>query len=199
MDVFAAVVAACWGLFGVVWIAAAFGGAADRSPSPVRAPISVPLAVIAWVTCALIVLVGRTVVAPLIITNTWVRITGLGILGASTAFAMWARGVLGSSWSIGPQVGGDRRLRTRGPYAITRHPIYTGVFGMLIGTAIAVGGGVALVLIGVGLVALETKIRMEEPLLVAQFPNEYPAYRARVPQLIPGLRRRRGRAGEAGD
>jgi protein-S-isoprenylcysteine O-methyltransferase Ste14 len=124
--------------------------------------------------------------------------TGLGILGASTGFAMWARGVLGSSWSIGPQVGGDRRLRTRGPYAITRHPIYTGVLGMLVGTAIAVGGGVALVLIGVGLVALETKIRMEEPLLVAQFPNEYPAYRARVPQLIPGLRRRRSRGGDAG-
>ncbi len=198
MDVFAAVIAACWGLFGVVWIGAAFGGAADRPPDPIRASISVPLAVIAWVSCALIVLVGRPVVAPLIITSTWVRITGLGILGASTAFAIWARAVLGSSWSIGPQVGGDRRLRTRGPYAITRHPIYTGVFGMLVGTAIAVGGGVALVLIGVGLVALETKIRMEEPLLVAQFPNDYPAYRARVPQLIPGLRRRRSRGGDAG-
>ena len=189
MDVVvAAVIAACWGLFVVVWVGSAIRDAADASPDPIRAPVSIPLAVTAWLSCALIILVGRSAVAPLVVTSTWVRIAGLGLLAASTAFAIWARGVLGSSWSIGPQIGGDRRLRTQGPYAITRHPIYTGVFGMLVGTAVAGGGGTWLVLIGAGLVALETKIRMEEPLLVARFPDEYPAYRARVPQLIPGLR-----------
>ena len=34
---------------------------------------------------------------------------------------------------------------------------------------------------------LEVKIRMEERLMVATFPDEYPRYRRRVPQLVPGL------------
>ena len=39
--------------------------------------------------------------------------------------------------------GGDglRGLRTDGPYAITRHPIYTGLLGMLLGTALLGGLG----------------------------------------------------------
>lgn len=33
----------------------------------------------------------------------------------------------------------------------------------------------------------EVKIRMEERLMLATFPDEYPRYRRRVPQLVPGL------------
>ncbi len=50
------------------------------------------------------------------------------------------------------------------------------------------------VLVPVGLVLFEIKIRQEERLLLAMFPEEYPRYRREVPQLIPGLhalRRRR--------
>ena len=36
-------------------------------------------------------------------------------------------------------------------------------------------------------VLVESKIRREEHLLLATFPDEYPAYRRRVPQLVPGL------------
>jgi protein-S-isoprenylcysteine O-methyltransferase Ste14 len=39
----------------------------------------------------------------------------------------------------------------------------------------------------VGLIMFEVKIREEERLLVATFPDEYALYRAHVPQLIPGL------------
>ena len=42
-----------------------------------------------------------------------------------------------------------------------------------------------------GLVLFEFKIRMEEKLTSAAFSEEYPRYRERVPQLIPGLRIRR--------
>jgi hypothetical protein len=37
------------------------------------------------------------------------------------------------------------------------------------------------------LIVLEVKIRKEEHLLVAAFPDEYPRYRHQVPQLVPGL------------
>ena len=36
-------------------------------------------------------------------------------------------------------------------------------------------------------IGLEIKIHYEEQLMTASFPRDYPAYRRRVPQLIPGL------------
>ena len=37
------------------------------------------------------------------------------------------------------------------------------------------------------LIVFLVKIHAEEQLLLATFPDEYPAYRERVPQLVPGL------------
>ena len=39
----------------------------------------------------------------------------------------------------------------------------------------------------VALILFEVRIRMEEHLMVATFPDDYPRYRRRVPQLVPGL------------
>jgi len=38
------------------------------------------------------------------------------------------------------------------------------------------------------LVLLEIKMHIEERLMLAEFPGDYPRYRQHVPQLIPGLR-----------
>jgi protein-S-isoprenylcysteine O-methyltransferase Ste14 len=38
-----------------------------------------------------------------------------------------------------------------------------------------------------GLIVFSIKIRAEERLLLSTFPAEYPEYRDRVPQLVPGL------------
>lgn len=117
-----------------------------------------------------------------------VRILGLLILLAATALTIWARLVLGLMWSGAPAVKEQHQLRTSGPYAITRHPIYTGILGMLLGSLLVAGGGRWIVLFGVVLVLLEIKIRIEERLMLAEFPDDYPRYRQLVPKLIPGLR-----------
>jgi protein-S-isoprenylcysteine O-methyltransferase Ste14 len=75
-----------------------------------------------------------------------------------------------------------------GPYAITRHPIYTGLLGMLLGSALLAGLGQWIVLVAAGLVVAALKIRSEERLLLAMFPDAYAAYRERVPALLPGWR-----------
>jgi protein-S-isoprenylcysteine O-methyltransferase Ste14 len=117
----------------------------------------------------------------------WVRVLGLAVLVASTVFTLWARFSLGTSWSMAPKVTGDHQLRTRGPYAVTRHPIYTGLLGMLLGATLLSGIGQWVVLFPACLIVLEVKIRMEERLMVVTFPEEYLRYRRRVPQLIPGI------------
>jgi protein-S-isoprenylcysteine O-methyltransferase Ste14 len=116
----------------------------------------------------------------------WIELPGLVLLVASTAFTIWARLWLGRMWSASPSVlRKDHELRTDGPYAITRHPIYTGLFGMLLGTVLLNGLGVSLGLLVVGAVFLATRIPIEERLLSTTFPDEYARYRERVPRLVP--------------
>ena len=80
------------------------------------------------------------------------------------------------------------QLRTNGPYGVTRHPIHTGLLGMLLGTALLVGLGHLLVALPVGLVFIEIRVHIEERLMLATFPEPYARYRRRVPQLVPRLR-----------
>jgi protein-S-isoprenylcysteine O-methyltransferase Ste14 len=134
-----------------------------------------------------VAIVSRSRFDDLAVGALWVRVLGLAVLVASTVFTLWARFSLGTMWSVAPKVKDDHQLRTHGPYAVTRHPIYTGLLGMMVGATLLSGIGQWIVLFPVGLVLFEVKIRMEEHLMLATYPEEYPRYRHRVPQLIPGL------------
>jgi protein-S-isoprenylcysteine O-methyltransferase Ste14 len=112
----------------------------------------------------------------------WVRALGLAVLLGFTALTLWARVALGTMWSLNSLLKQEHQPRTSGPYAITRHPIYTGILGMLIGTVLLVGVGRQVLLLPVGVVLFEIKIHREERLLLAAFPDGYPRYRRRVPE-----------------
>ena len=187
---------ACWSSVLIVWLAGALYNATRAPKERIRAESRpVTLAVATFLACSIVLLVGRGFMQNLVVDAAWMRFLGLAVLIASTAFALWARLSLGTSWSIAPEVGGDRRLRTQGPYAVTRHPIYTGLLGMIVGTALLAGLGQAILAVVAGLIVFSVNIHAEERLLLANFPDDYPAYRKRVPQLVPGLRmldRRRG-------
>jgi protein-S-isoprenylcysteine O-methyltransferase Ste14 len=187
-------IAVCVGVVVVVWVTGALYNAFHtlhnasnaRSERTRSQPGSTAFIVVA-VVCAGLAIVGRSNFDGLAVRASWVQVLGLTVLVASTVFTLWARFSLGTSWSIAPKVQGDHRLRTHGPYAVTRHPIYTGVLGMLFGATLLSGIGQWIVLFPVGLVLFEVKIRMEEHLMLATFPDEYPRYRRQVPQLVPGL------------
>ena len=191
-------IAVCVGVVVVVWVAGALYNA-FRSPhsashAPRERPRSQPgltagdggLIGVA-VVCAGLAIAGRRYFDDLAVGAFWVQVLGLAVLIASTVFTLWARFSLGTMWSQAPKVKDDHQLRTRGPYAVTRHPIYTGLLGMLLGATLLSGIGQWIVLFPVGLILFEVKIRMEEHLMLATFPDKYPQYRRQVPQLIPGL------------
>ncbi len=71
----------------------------------------------------------------------WLRVIGTICLLLSTAFTLWARLVLGKMWSFSAVAKASHQLHTDGPYRITRHPIYTGMLGMLFGTMLMSGFG----------------------------------------------------------
>ena len=114
----------------------------------------------------------------------------LAFLGASLTifgclFAVWARAILGSNWSAAPGVKQDHVLVQRGPYNITRHPIYTGFLVAVLGTAIAVAQFRAILGFAFVVVSILLKIRQEEKLMSESFPVDYPAYRNRVRAIVP--------------
>ena len=53
----------------------------------------------------------------------WIRVPGIALLVSATAFTLWARVELGTMWSSSVVTKIGHALRTRGPYAITRHPM----------------------------------------------------------------------------
>ena len=183
------VTGACWAIVVAIWIIGAVR--LRRAPSQ-RQPLG----------SGAIWRIGAVVVAVLVfgiaappdlqrITthSWWVEGPGLVLLIASTIFTLWARFSLGTMWSLSPNALRDHhQLRTDGPYAVTRHPIYTGLLGMLLGTTLLNGVGVLISVPVVGVAAFAVRVSIEERLLSQSFPDEYGRYRERVPQLIPGLR-----------
>jgi protein-S-isoprenylcysteine O-methyltransferase Ste14 len=99
--------------------------------------------------------------------------------------AIWSRRTLAGNWSSDVTFKQGHELIQNGPYRFTRHPIYTGILFMALGTAVA--GGLLRCWLGFLLffAALWIKLSQEEALLLRHFPETYPSYRTRVKALIP--------------
>jgi protein-S-isoprenylcysteine O-methyltransferase Ste14 len=179
--------AVCWGAVALAWLAGAIyyesRAPAERSRASYLSPLAVTIVIVVVLSAA----VPRADWRPLKVHAPWIRLLGLVILLAATALTLWARLALGAMWSAAPTVKQEHQLRTSGPYAVTRHPIYTGLLGMMLGTGLVAGAGRWILYFPIYLVLVEFKIHIEERLMVAEFPDDYPHYRHRVPQLVPGL------------
>lgn len=110
---------------------------------------------------------------------------GVAICALGLLVAIWSRKVLGAEWSRDVELKKGHQLVDRGPYRLMRHPIYTGHLLMGLGTAIASGLLIAFVGLVSFMVGFWIKLNQEERLLLRGFPDEYPAYKARVKALIP--------------
>src|SRR2546426_2560284 len=109
----------------------------------------------------------------------WV-LTALGML-----FSIWARVSLGRNWSGSVVLKHGQELVSTGPYALVRHPIYTGLLVALTGTALHDGRWRALLGLAFFAIGFWLKARSEENLLEGEFGEAYRSYRAPNPMLIP--------------
>jgi protein-S-isoprenylcysteine O-methyltransferase Ste14 len=111
--------------------------------------------------------------------------TGLTLTIAGVAFTIWARFYLGSNWSGRPTIKEGHTLIRSGPYAVVRHPIYSGISLGLLGTAIAQGKLGSLIGTVLILIAFKVKSRLEEAFMMEQFGAAYVRYKEQVKGLIP--------------
>jgi len=115
----------------------------------------------------------------------WMVPLGLAITFAGLAFCTWARLTIAGNWSGTVTLKRGHELVRTGPYALVRHPIYTGFIVAMAGTSIALDAGRGWVAIGLVLASLVFKRRTEEAFMRGAFGQDYVDYAARVPALVP--------------
>ena len=109
-------------------------------------------------------------------------------------FMWWARLHLGRLWSASVTRKADHHVIDTGPYAVVRHPIYTGLLLAIVATVFV--RATAETLAGAAILAtgIYVKARTEESFLRDQLGAEtYDAYARRVPMLVPFIRARHRR------
>ena len=117
----------------------------------------------------------------------WSFCIGAAVTVAGLLFAVWARQHLASNWSSSVTIKQDHELITTGPYAVVRHPIYTGILTGFLGTAIAlsqVRGVIGFVVI---FIVFWAKLRKEEEWMRSQFGETYATYARETAALVPYL------------
>jgi protein-S-isoprenylcysteine O-methyltransferase Ste14 len=117
----------------------------------------------------------------------WSFWLGAAVMIAGLLFAVWAREHLGSNWSRSVTIKQDHELITTGPYAVVRHPIYTGILVGFLGTAIALSQVRGFIVVALIFFILWLKLRMEEQWMRSQFGETYASYAHQTAALVPYL------------
>jgi protein-S-isoprenylcysteine O-methyltransferase Ste14 len=184
MDTTSKCLLSCWLIFVGFWIASAFFVKRTKTKQPlphrffylVLAAFAVALLngsvrIFNWNRTVLPHTIGLGMFADL-----------LAVVGLMIAIS--ARIMLGGNWSARVTLKENHELIQRGPYRLVRHPIYSGLLLMILGTALMagqVGGFIALVVCFCG---FWIKLRQEEALLSQHLPG-YSEYMRRTKALVP--------------
>ena len=96
---------------------------------------------------------------------------------------------LGRQWRIDAGLNADHQLVRTGAYRLVRHPIYTSMLCMLLGSGFLFSPAALIVFaLLVFLVGTEIRVRIEDSLLASRFGQEFAAYRGAVSAYIPFAR-----------
>jgi protein-S-isoprenylcysteine O-methyltransferase Ste14 len=180
------VILGLWLLWSLSWIAAAFWSRPAEARLGFRAEL--PFRISLVIGALIFAVPAHGYEGPLRLwtvtrNEAWVCVA---LIAAGASFSWWARLHLGSLWSGTITKKSDHQLVDTGPYAIVRHPIYTGFLLAVLATAAAKGTILGLLGLAFLTFGIWMKARQEEGWLRANLSaDSYDAYRRRVPMLIP--------------
>ena len=104
---------------------------------------------------------------------------------AGIALAVWGRHQLGANWSSAASVKEGHELVISGPYRVVRHPIYAGFLWAMLGAALMEKGLLWIAGLAILIPLFVYRMRAEENLMSAEFPDQYPEFQRRTKRVIP--------------
>jgi protein-S-isoprenylcysteine O-methyltransferase Ste14 len=113
---------------------------------------------------------------------------GLAVMWAGAIFRYWSVRTLGQFFTVTVQATDEHRLVDTGPYAVLRHPSYTGILVVYLGLGIALDSwfSVACAVL-LPAAAVLNRIKHEEAALRQQLGQQYERYAANTRRLVPGV------------
>ena len=178
----------CWFAFAGVFLLR------KKPPSPPdqkREPGSLVGVALQGISYAIVWSVHRPGFTPFVSSETFAIAAGVIAVAAAVGsvwLTMAAVKTLGKEWSLTARLVEGHQLATNGPYAYVRHPIYTGMLGMLMATGLAISHWAALpAALAVFFVGTVIRIRSEEKLLREAFGEQFEKYARSVPAILPGV------------
>lgn len=147
-------------------------------PSPVAA---VAALVATWLPFSIVLLPHGTPSLVVLLAADALLLAGLG-------FSIWAIRFLDRSFSMLAQA---RAVVRTGPYALVRHPLYTGELVALLGTVLIRPSAAAFAL-WAGMIGLQVYRARNEEAILTEALDDYADYKRQTPLILPlALRRRR--------
>lgn len=117
---------------------------------------------------------------------TWRLVLSVSAFILAAALSRSGTVALGRQWRIDAGLSADHRLVRSGPYRFVRHPIYTSMLCLLLGTGLIVSPLPLLVAATVVfMIGTEIRVRAEDALLENRFGDDFRKYRAEVPAYLP--------------
>ena len=117
--------------------------------------------------------------------NHFIMLAGISIVICGLAITIIARRTLADNWSSAVTFKENHELITKGIYQFVRHPIYTGILLMFMGSAYLYFSLSTIIGFMLMVFAIIYKIRLEEKMMTEHFPDAYPEYRKKVRAIIP--------------
>jgi protein-S-isoprenylcysteine O-methyltransferase Ste14 len=182
---FNSIIGICWVVFILCWLISAPWVKVVAEKESVWSSLAhrIPLG------CSYVLLAELHLPPPMNLSITphtdWAGATGACVCVLGLLVTLWARWTLGGNWSSAVTFKQGHELIRTGPYRFVRHPIYTGLLAMALGTALDFGQLRRWLALPLMAAAFWFKLKQEERLLLRHFPDEYPIYKSQVKALVP--------------
>jgi len=175
------IIGICWLAFFIAWaiMAMIYGGGGRRSNNGAEIGLRLLMVAAAYVSIRY-----SYALQPFGAFTERVAVAGAIVCFLGLQFGIWARVTLGRSWGMPMALHDNPELVTAGPYQLVRHPIYTALSLMLIGTSLVFPFMVVPSLIVIVYCTLAA--RREERDMEQRFPA-YADYKRRSKFIVPFL------------
>ncbi len=181
------IIGAFWLVFLAYWAIAAIGVKRNVATTPWWKYAAFRLAIAALIVAALSIPAvrrGLRLAHPHLGHDPLFGVIGALLVALGVGLAIFARVYIGRNWGTPMSRKQDPELITGGPYAVVRHPIYSGIILATVGTMI----GLSIVFVLPLIVLIPYFIycaRREEEFMCQQFGEAYRAYMRRTKMLVP--------------